>query len=293
MTKIGAIIVTYNRKELLDKSIKALLSQNIEVNKIIIINNASTDGTEKLLTKYEKEYPGKFTIVNLLENLGGAGGFSEGIKKAYNEDIEYMWIMDDDTIPKENALEELLRVYKNSEEKIGFVCSNVLFTDNTACIMNIPGPAKKWNSKLAEGLVELTSASFVSLMVHRDIVKAVGLPIKEFFIWGDDVEYTLRISEKYKSFMAFNSIVSHEMKENKGVSISEDSRERIDRYFYAFRNKYYIARKYKKLSSYYAFVGINIIRVFTRSKDFKLKRLKTITKGFFRGLGFNPSVEKI
>ena len=69
-----------------------------------------------------------------------------------------------------------------------------------------------------------------------------GLPIKEFFIWGDDVEYTRRIALREPSYLVEDSQVLHDTKNNVGSNIVYDD-ERIDRYRYAYRNEMYIARR--------------------------------------------------
>ncbi|MCX7697952.1 MAG: glycosyltransferase [Candidatus Goldbacteria bacterium] len=72
--KIAVIVVTYNRKELLRRCINAILKQTYKVDKIIVIDNASTDGTEEMMTKtyYRNK---KIDYVRLDKNIGGAGGF--------------------------------------------------------------------------------------------------------------------------------------------------------------------------------------------------------------------------
>ena len=102
MNKIVAVVVTYNRKELLEENIKALLNQSYENLDILIIDNASTDGTEKVVKKYVSD---KLKYMNTGANLGGAGGFNFGIRQAIERNYDYCWVMADDTIPTPTALE--------------------------------------------------------------------------------------------------------------------------------------------------------------------------------------------
>lgn len=92
-------------------------------------------------------------------------------------------------------------------------------------------------------MIRLDSASFVSMYIKASVVKEVGLPIKEFFIWADDVEYSLRISEKHPCYFVYGSQVVHEMGSNKATAIWETDMDRIDRYKCLYRNRYYIARR--------------------------------------------------
>ena len=104
--KIIAIVVTYNRLSLLKESINALLNQTHPLNKIVIVDNHSTDGTSDYLANLAKENS-IFQIVTMEQNVGGSGGFSEGVKQAAYAHADWMWLMDDDTIPQEDALDGL------------------------------------------------------------------------------------------------------------------------------------------------------------------------------------------
>ncbi|WP_075809306.1 glycosyltransferase family 2 protein [Paraclostridium sordellii] len=285
---VCAIIVTYNRKTLLKKCIESLLKNSSDLDGIIIVNNASTDGTEIYLEDLE-DY--RIEILNLSKNIGGAGGFSRGIEYALNKDYDYFWIMDDDTIVNSRTLENLLKGFEGTNENIGFICSNVLFTDKSQCIMNIPRLSKNWGSSISRSLLKVDSASFVSILIKKEAIVNVGLPISEFFIWGDDLEYTERISKKYSCFMSINSTVVHEMKNNIGVNIVSDDINRIDRYYYEYRNKLYIYKKNKQLIKYFIYVLKSIIKILLKSEKYKMKRLKVIFKGSKDGIVFNPSVK--
>ena len=124
--EIIAIVVTYNRLSLLKESINALLNQTRPLNKIIIVDNHSTDGTSDYLANLANEN-NIFQIVTMEQNVGGSGGFSEGVKQAACAHADWMWLMDDDTIPQEDALERLLPF--TSVDKVGFVCSKVIWID--------------------------------------------------------------------------------------------------------------------------------------------------------------------
>lgn len=108
MNETLAIVVTYNRKELLKKCIHHLLNQTIQKLDILIVDNASTDGTGELVQNLYCENE-RIHYENMGNNLGGAGGFAYGIKWAVMQGYDYLWIMDDDTIPENNALEEFIK----------------------------------------------------------------------------------------------------------------------------------------------------------------------------------------
>ena len=104
---IAAVVVTYNRKELLTECLTAIAEQTRIPDTILIIDNASTDGTEEMFAKDGVFDNALFDYQKMESNLGGAGGFYEGIRRAFNNGADWIWIMDDDTIPSKTALEEI------------------------------------------------------------------------------------------------------------------------------------------------------------------------------------------
>ena len=201
---IAAVVVTYNRLSLLKECLEAISLQTCKVNSIIVVNNASTDGT----TEYLQQLDDKQIVVKSLEkNIGGAGGFAEGIAIATKMNVDAIWIMDDDTIPQTDALEHFVYIL-NQHENTGFVNSKVVWTDGNIHQMNIPGYVH--HDDLGGGLYAIRSASFVSLLVPSKIVREVGLPYREFFIWVDDAEFTARIVKAgHKGYLTTSSVVVH------------------------------------------------------------------------------------
>ena len=296
MKKIAAVVVTFNRKELLRENIEALLNQNYNDFDIFIIDNASTDGTEEYILEYIKDQ--KVQYYNTGENLGGAGGFHFGIKKVVRLNYEYIWIMDDDTIPYADTLQELVKADEIFNGDYGFLSSVVLWKDGTPCKMNKQKVVKKWyddSQYLKYGLLRTYYATFVSFFLRNEIIKKEGLPIRDFFIWGDDVEYTNRISKKYKCYIAGKSQVLHATTNNEGSNIAKDDVERMNRYKYAYRNEVYIAKKngINGLLRQIAKICLHIFRVITQSKRNKIRKIGIILSSSIRGIFFNPKVEYV
>lgn len=290
---VCAIVVTYNRKELLEKNILALINQSYKITKIIIIDNCSTDGTDMLIQGYVDKYD-NIEYYKTEENLGGAGGFNYGLKIAYKTNCDYVWIMDDDTIPYEDSLDKLM-LSSNLDiiKDWGFLCSNVMWNDNTACIMNVPKTDDIWNKYLINKLVKVKSTSFVSVLIRRNIIKEIGYPIKDFFIWGDDVEYTLRINKKYPGYLVLDSNVIHKMKNNNSTNILRENSERIDRYFYEYRNQFYLSKRNGKRNRITFIIETFkvLLKVISKKDPYKLRKLKVILRGFSSGIVFNPKIE--
>ncbi len=295
--RIVAVVVTFNRKELLYECLTALTAQSVP-NDILIIDNGSTDHTKEHISSF-LEYE-NVCYCNAERNLGGAGGFNLGMKKAAERGYEYIWIMDDDTIPEQNALEELLKADCLLKGTYGFLASDVLWIDGTACLMNVPGVSKNYlegdnNRYLEKGLLSIRHASFVSAFFPGKIVREAGLPIKEFFIWNDDYEYTTRISRKYNCYYVPRSRVIHKMKKNIKTNIVLDTPDRVGRYRYSYRNSYYTARKEGavEIIKYYFNVLTACFNIIRSNCPAKIKRLKTVLQGVFAGWFFRPKVELV
>ncbi len=295
MNKIVALVVTYNRKNMLKENIESLLNQNTSEFDILIVDNASTDGTEELVKSFKND---RIIYKNTGANLGGAGGFNYGVRLSIEKGYDYCWLMDDDTIPKNNSLEELIKNAQNLNDEFSYLCSYVEWTDGKPCKMNMPRIDKNWYEyadKINDSLLKLISCTFVSVFLNLKVVKNLGLPVKEMFIYGDDHEYTERIGKEKPGYFSFNSVVVHKMGSNTGFDIVNIPKERISRYYYDSRNRFYRVRKesfYEKVA-YIAWIFITIFRILGKSKDCKLKRIGVILKGFFAGIVFNPKLEYV
>lgn len=293
MSDTVAIVVTYNRKKLLKECIRNLQKQTQQVD-IIVIDNMSTDGTVDMLKPLIKN--NSIIYHSTGKNIGGAGGFYEGIKLAYKLGYEYFWLMDDDCIPQSNSLRQLKIADKRLNGKYGFICSKVLWTNGDICLMNIPKLSLfKKVSDFHTSIVSVKMGTFVSFLTKRSVVEKVGLPIKEFFIWGDDVEYSQRISNNYPCYLINDSTVIHKTKNNEGSNIALDDYERINRYKLAYRNEVVLYRKMGIKGYLYQFTRLNLhaIRIIVKSKNHKLLRLKTLISGTKNGIAFHPQIKKV
>ena len=283
MKKVATIVVTYNRKKLLKENLDALLKQTY----------CSTDGTYDDMKEYIKN--NNIRYFNTGKNIGGAGGFNFGMKQLKNQGYDYCWLMDDDTIPNPDSLKSHIDVASKLKDDFSFLGSVVKWTDGNLCDMNIQGVSSNCirNYKsLFNNLLTIDYCSFVSCFINLKSVYKVGLPIKEFFIYGDDMEYTKRLSTDKPGYLNPYSIVVHKMGTNKGINIVECEPNRIDRYFYNYRNLYYINKKYDKknlkifiLKSHYL-----KFKILFKSNN-KFKRIRVISKGMKKGKKFNPNIE--
>jgi rhamnopyranosyl-N-acetylglucosaminyl-diphospho-decaprenol beta-1,3/1,4-galactofuranosyltransferase len=206
---ICAVIVTRDRLELLQQCLAALAAQTHRPDRVLVVDNASSDGTAAWLATQDVE------VLRLEENLGGAGGFHAGLRAAVDEHgAEWAWLMDDDTIPRPDALEALL-----AADAPGTVlrASVAVWRDGRLHPMNVPGFEREAVAPLVDGaarrVLPLRTATFVSLLVHRDAVARFGLPDAAYFLWADDLEYTARITRGGgAAVLVPQSVVEHRTK---------------------------------------------------------------------------------
>ena len=291
---IAAVVVTYNRKELLRQCIQKLLSQKEISCDVFVIDNASTDGTAEMV-KEEFDCP-QVIYRNTGSNLGGAGGFQFGVKKAVEAEYEYVWIMDDDTFVEENALQAFMDTDKDLKGNWGFLSSVAYWTDGNICRMNI----QKRNifkhigkKEYAMKYAPIKMCSFVSLLVKTKVIKEVGLPIGEYFIWTDDYEFTGRISKKYPCYVVPESRVVHAMKRHTRVDFATDSTDRMERYHYIYRNDVHCYRQYGVLGWLYIISKnmYTVLNILLHSKEAKGKKIRIVIKGMIEGIHFQPKIE--
>ena len=293
LANVIVVVVTYNRKKLLKESIEALLAQSYKDCAVIIVDNASDDGTyEEVNNLIDNK---KVLYFNTGDNLGGAGGFNYGVKKAIELGSNYIWLMDDDCIVKEDSLQVLVEEANKRNDNFGFLASKVLWTDGTMCEMNIPRITMTKNlSEYDLDNQKVFMSSFVSLFIRSEIVKELGYPIKDFFIWTDDWEYTRRISRKYLCYYVPESEVIHKTNNKFGAKIENANSDNLDRFSYLYRNDVYLYSREGLKGYIYMFLRVlyHSYKVLKSDKDKKLKRIGIIINSTLKGLSFKPEIEK-
>jgi len=239
---ISAVVVTFNRKKLLLECLNALKTQTYPLNAIFIIDGPSKDGTPEALMTHgyivklpPKDYseflwetenviynstnhPIRIHYIRFYKDMGGSGGFYEGVKRAYKCGYHWIWLMDDDAEPKRDALEKLMK-YVDMRDAVGLAClkvdpeGNVLrwhrgyfyFEDVSKHIVK-PIQDHEYKNK---NFVEIDHSSFVGLLVNAKGIKKIGFPDKRFFLHYDDVEYCIRLRKIGKIYMVPDSIIIH------------------------------------------------------------------------------------
>jgi len=194
--RILAVVVTFNRLVLLQRLVDRL-RETPGLAEILVVDNASTDGTGAWLADQAQAGGTPLVPITLPDNRGGAGGFHEGIREAVARGAELVWLMDDDGVPEDGCLDLLLR----RRDGYDFWGPAVLAEQDPARLcfpIRLPGRAAVVHSmaevRLAahDGLIAGVVIPFNGVLVTRELVERIGLPREEYFIWGDDVEYLWR-----------------------------------------------------------------------------------------------------
>ncbi|MGI3100869.1 glycosyltransferase [Companilactobacillus alimentarius] len=293
---VCAIVVTYNRKELLEKCITRIENQEYKVKHLLVFNNNSDDGTNDLLKRVKMKYS-NVIVYNSKSNLGGAGGFSEAVKRAYMETKDdYFWIMDDDTMPERESLRSFVSTSQNLKNNFGLLCSKVLWKDGST--VNAPIiDRRRWQNRIVYNVIGIERATFVSILIKRQVVEKIGIPAADMVIWGDDAEYTTRISHSYPAYLDLNSVAYHDTPLNTtNLNIFNDNVNRLERYFYGYRNAISIARMYSNSGKVIKIIlkdNYEILKIIFSKSNNKFKRIRTILKGIIIGMTFKPKIKKI
>lgn len=201
MEKVIALIVSYNRQVLLSECIHALRNQTRKLDAIMVINNGSTDNTADWL----KSQP---DVLHITQNNEGPGhAFSTAINWAYKNGYSWMWCMDDDGYPKEDALQALLDV--DTPDRSLLNCAVINKENKKSFVWNTKN--YKTIDEVKEPLIKGIGHPFNGTLIHRAIVEKVGTPKPGLFLWGDETEYYYRISKKYQIpvYTVTNSIHYH------------------------------------------------------------------------------------
>jgi GT2 family glycosyltransferase len=232
--KIVAIVVAYNRQRSLAGTLDALAAQTRPPDAVVVVDNASTDHSAQVASAH----PVVSEVVELTRNTGGAGGFCAGLAHALMALAgEAVWLMDDDVAPTPTALEELDKAWRAYPGKLALASSRVVWTDGRDHPMNtqrrrlFAGRRRVRQARQAGGM-PIRSGSFVSMLVDSHTAWKHRLPLADYFIWNDDLEYSARLLRHGNGIRVPGSVVVHRT-ERFASALSQPG----DRFYFEVRNK--------------------------------------------------------
>lgn len=292
---IAAVIVTYNRKELLLKNIRSCLSQNKSLNKIIIIDNHSTDGTKDYIFNQLED-------INIIDyqylevNSGGSGGFNYGTKYAYDQGYDYFWLMDDDGRPLNNNTLSVIVDYieENNLINIPLMLNSLVMCNNNDLSFGVLQDNKIIFKKedVCYSFISNFCNAYNGTLLSKELINKIGLPRGDYFIKGDEKEYLARaIKNRVYCGTVTNSLYYHPSPTKVGKSKYIFGKEFVNniengwKEYYNMRNvclnyKLYKKHKYLSMLKYYF---VRVIKICLYSNE-KLHILKMSTQGFIHSL---------
>jgi GT2 family glycosyltransferase len=237
---VCAVVVTRDRRALLQECLSAVLAQTRRPDHVLVVDNASSDGTPDLV---RSDFPAA-ELLRLDRNSGGAGGFHAGMHAAHDRGFAWLWLLDDDAIPTADALERLLAPLDDLGRlrRPDILASRVVWTDGDLHPKNLPFPRTDDAVKgelldaAARRLLLIRAATFVSILVAREAIDRHGLPHRHYYIWGDDGEFTARVLREGAGYLVPDSVVVHKTPEKAAVH------EPSPQYYYELRNKLLMLR---------------------------------------------------
>jgi len=208
---VTCVVVTRDRRELLRECLTAVRGQSRPVDHLVVVDNASSDGTPDLV---RAEF-GEAELVALARNSGATGGFHAGIVAGRRSGATWLWLLDDDTIAHPEALQRLLDApwQRGGLAEPALLASRVDWTDGRPHPMNQPTVRRRDADGLvaaaAVGLMPLRATTWVSLLLRSTAVDRHGLPVRGYFFQADDIEYTARILRVDAGYAVPTSLVEH------------------------------------------------------------------------------------
>lgn len=206
-----AVVVTYDRLAQLQVTLARLLAApEAHLRGVLVLDNASTDGTGAWLARQTDP---RLHVLDSPVNLGGAGGFETAMRAATDlYDPDWMVLMDDDARPAPDALAAFHAQGRDTHDAWA---AAVYYPDGRACDMNRPwinpfrsltylvhsvrhgrdGFHLNEEDYASDTVRDIDGGSFVGLFLSRAAVALAGYPDGRLFLYGDDVLYTLALSQ--------------------------------------------------------------------------------------------------
>ncbi len=214
---VAIVVVTFNRADLLVGMLAGLAALEHRPDAVIVIDNASTDHTPDVLRAVRARGDLALQVITSPENLGGAGGFHLGVRTAYDQGFDRVWLMDDDVVPAPSCLGVLMATDEDCLTSVREDTSGRL-VEKAATRFDLRNPLQiKPKTSMVESdfasraampeRVEVHNVAFEGFMVRRSVLEEVGFPDPAYFIFYDDVDLALRVRRSGRRIWAVRDAV--------------------------------------------------------------------------------------
>ncbi|MGO1768895.1 MAG: glycosyltransferase family 2 protein [Microbacterium sp.] len=195
-------VVTYNRSALLARLLASIAQMDPKPGRVVVIDNASGDDTGQVVEAVAETIGTELVYRRLEENTGGSGGFSEGVRTAYELGSEWMWLMDDDVEVLPDGLARMgawAPHFKSIQgRRYDYDGSEFYWQYRVSVPLGIPIPFAPAAFD-SSGYKPMNSGCFEGMFIHRSVVERIGLPDPRFFIYWDDTIYGWLASRQTRS----------------------------------------------------------------------------------------------
>jgi dTDP-4-dehydrorhamnose reductase len=301
--RIFAGVLCYNRKEIAIRCLRALLAQTRPVDRLVIFDNGSTDGTKEYLKGLGLLSLENVSFVRIEKNVGPSAGFNALFQHCYLAGCDFLWVMDDDVVPDPDALEEFVSAYEflvspyqfSTPNNVGFLACCLRTPDglpnNVPDIDDRHASPPQWAQLLGQGLVKLQWATLCGTFIPRSTMDQFGFPCGDFYYGGEDIDYSFRVARDRPSYLVGNSSAVH-LRAVSGIFniLSETDPKRLPFYYYFYRNQFYLRRTYLgryALARFLIKAIADACRALPRGKMGRAQSA-TVLRGLAAGVFFTP-----
>jgi GT2 family glycosyltransferase len=287
--RVLALVVTHNREQLLAECLDLLAAQTRLPDAVLVVDNASTDGTPVLLDRHQVDH------IRLETNTGAAGGFHIGLAEACRRDFDWVWLLDDDAHPRPDSLQKLLEGLERARgigPEPNLMLSRLLWEDGRIHPMGLPWPDIRRPGLMFRahplGLVPVRFGTYASMLVNLRAAKNHPLPTAAYFLYNDDLEYSGRLLRRGVGYLVRDSLTVHKTRNPFSSTISAS-----DEVFYLeARNRAWLVRSDAFGPLGKAFWTLNSLGVFlARLRERGFRGVGPIWKGWLEGFRTPPELK--
>ncbi|MCB1745985.1 MAG: glycosyltransferase [Gammaproteobacteria bacterium] len=289
---ITALVVTYNRRILLERCLAAVAAQSCPPARILVVDNASTDDTRAWLAASGWLARADVELLALDDNTGGAGGFAAGIAHAVATGADWVWLMDDDAEPHVEALQRLAAAATEPADLYG----SVAVSGERLAWMMMPqaGGGRRTlvaTADLPATPVDVSFIPFLGLLVSRELVARIGIPDARFFLAADDVEYCFRArAAGARIQLVPDSRIEHPAADRYAIRLPGRTFHSLRlvpwKRYYDVRNRLFVARRHYGAALWYQTIPGQFLRLamtLVHEPD-RLRQLHAFVAGMVDGL---------